>query len=114
MQPTFVMARGNEANLAVPPVDLFPGPTCNLSLLLQALPVILVASRICGAGVHGFACGRLSARIFRRIARVLPDLLARALFHQQFYMQQISVMPRGRFTQLGGWLSIGAMLSGEK
>jgi len=50
----------------------------------------------------------------RRIARALPDLLARALFHQRFFMQQISVMPRGRFTQLGGWLSIGAMLSGEK
>ena len=26
MQPTFVMARGNEVNLAVPPVDLFPWP----------------------------------------------------------------------------------------
>ena len=26
MQPTFVMARGNEINLAVPPLDLFPWP----------------------------------------------------------------------------------------
>ena len=26
MKPTFVMARGNEINLAVPPVDLFPWP----------------------------------------------------------------------------------------
>ena len=26
MRPTFVMARGNEVNLVVPPVDLFPWP----------------------------------------------------------------------------------------
>ena len=26
MQPTFVMARGNEVILAVPPADLFPWP----------------------------------------------------------------------------------------
>lgn len=26
MQPSFVMARGNEVNLDVPPVDLFPWP----------------------------------------------------------------------------------------
>ena len=26
MQPTFVMARGNEVNLAAPSVDLFPYP----------------------------------------------------------------------------------------
>jgi hypothetical protein len=26
MQPTFVMARGNEVDLDVPPVDLFPWP----------------------------------------------------------------------------------------
>ena len=50
MQPTFVMARGNEVNLAVPPVDLFRGLTCNLLCLFEALPAILLASRIFGAG----------------------------------------------------------------